>query len=518
MADLWEIARYVEANPNNYVQRWRLAKKLYLAWEYRLALEHLQILKNEWDEKENVLRYLAATYYRLKRLTDSVDELKGALQIWPQSLGLYEQLARTLDIADRKDEAVEVWTEILARVPEHAYANRAIRAADVDRNKARPGESRPVGDDAGPSRRLDTALGEEPRRLETTYESTYETPPPGQPDIVCPQCGTRNSSGFLHCWRCHGNLSEAPLDPLVVSVPQSGEARRVNTRVILAGGVLALLFALDLFLTYIHLRPSGETAETGIVEVTLSDFVMRHFAGTHVGLGLLLLFGWPLLLNAALFLTATPQSSRAKQHFTGVTLAAFCYAVSWLPGVLLPIGLVLLLIAAFVMTRYFIGIPLQATILAWMVQVLGVATLSLTAVAATEGVDFVVELPLIARFESGPANEPTLAYTGVSPVEISLEWESSGSTWLDREAAAAGFSISAGLHERPLFVEIQDGGGRTRAFEKLTADELQFVFEPVEPREPYRLLITGREEGVALTIEIRSLLRLSEPGVGKSIE
>ena len=54
MTDVWDIAQYVEAHPDNNEQRWRLAKKLYMAWEYRLALEHLQVLKNEWDRNINV--------------------------------------------------------------------------------------------------------------------------------------------------------------------------------------------------------------------------------------------------------------------------------------------------------------------------------------------------------------------------------------------------------------------------------------------------------------------------------
>ena len=93
MADLWDIARYVEAHPENHEQRWRLAKKLYMAWEYRLALEHLQVLKNEWRDRINVARYLAATYYRLGRYDEAIQELRDAVETWPEEMAWDEILA-----------------------------------------------------------------------------------------------------------------------------------------------------------------------------------------------------------------------------------------------------------------------------------------------------------------------------------------------------------------------------------------------------------------------------------------
>ncbi|MEK7795771.1 MAG: hypothetical protein AAB353_14635, partial [Candidatus Hydrogenedentota bacterium] len=82
MADVWELQQWVEGHPDRFDQRWRLAKKLFLAWEYRLALEHLLVLKNEWDRRPNVVRYLAATYYRLGRYEEAIEELRAATQSW----------------------------------------------------------------------------------------------------------------------------------------------------------------------------------------------------------------------------------------------------------------------------------------------------------------------------------------------------------------------------------------------------------------------------------------------------
>ena len=94
MADLEELSQYVTSHPDDYAQRWRLAKKLYMAWEYNEAIKHLLILKKNWTRKLNVLRYLAATYYRLGRYMDAISELKEILQQWPSETAVWEQLAR----------------------------------------------------------------------------------------------------------------------------------------------------------------------------------------------------------------------------------------------------------------------------------------------------------------------------------------------------------------------------------------------------------------------------------------
>jgi tetratricopeptide (TPR) repeat protein len=138
MAEIWDIARYVEANPDDHEQRWRLAKKLYTAWEYRLALEHLKILKNEGQERINILRYLAATYYRLGRYDEATAELREAIGIWPDEIGLTEQLARVLEIAGDHPGAADMWERTLDLDPHHpmaAHAAARLRSSTPDTAK-----------------------------------------------------------------------------------------------------------------------------------------------------------------------------------------------------------------------------------------------------------------------------------------------------------------------------------------------------------------------------------------------
>ena len=105
MAEMWELARYVEAHPEDHEQRWCLAKKLYVSWEYRLALEHLQVLRNDSELRLNVMRYLAATYYRLGRYSDAAHELRTAVDVWPDEIAPREQLARVLESAGENEES-----------------------------------------------------------------------------------------------------------------------------------------------------------------------------------------------------------------------------------------------------------------------------------------------------------------------------------------------------------------------------------------------------------------------------
>ena len=513
MADVWEISRYVESHPENHGQRWRLAKKLYLAWEYRLALEHLQILKNEWDEKENVLRYLAATYYRLKRFNDSTGELEAALEIWPDSIGLREQLARTLDMGDRKEDGLEVWKEILERVPDHPFASRAVDIGE--RLKSGP----PRGPVPAPQHYSPPEEAPAEGHAGKQFETTFETPPPSTPDLVCPFCGTRNSSGFGHCWRCHGVLSEASLSRLIVPVG-SERKKRAQTSLfpIACGAVLVVLIVLDVYLTLPRFA-APERGESDIfVATTFREFVSERLAGTRVGLGLILVFCWPLLLNAGAYLTATQNVSRARLNFAGATLALFAYAMTWLPGLWVFIGLGCAAIAALLACMYFLGMTLRTALLAWMVQLIGVVSVSATAVAAIHGTGFVSELPLMVRYDSGPPNVPTLSYTGITPVEVKLKWESTGSAWLDRESASVGFDVRAGEHEKTLFVELRDDYERTKAFEKLKGQDVHITFEPIVLGAVYELLVTGREEGVVVTVEVWSLFNLTEIDEDESFE
>ena len=70
-------------------------------------------LSKEWAPKINVIRYLAATYYRLKRYSEAAAELLVGLQQWPEEIPLLEQLGRVLEMAGEYEGAAQVWQQVL---------------------------------------------------------------------------------------------------------------------------------------------------------------------------------------------------------------------------------------------------------------------------------------------------------------------------------------------------------------------------------------------------------------------
>ena len=97
--DIAELAQHVRHSPSDHEQRWRLAKKLYKNGQYAAAVEHLQIVRQYRDDKLHVVRFLAATFYRLERYQEAADELADAVAQWPEELTLREQWARALRMA-----------------------------------------------------------------------------------------------------------------------------------------------------------------------------------------------------------------------------------------------------------------------------------------------------------------------------------------------------------------------------------------------------------------------------------
>src|SRR5690606_32522134 len=135
--------------------------------------------KNEWPQKLNIRRYLAATYYRLGRYDDASDELRHALKNWPEEIGLHEQLARVLEIAGDRETAAVAWEDIAELDPHHPIAKSAAKRLRESNAKDARQDLRLLDSDSG----IDLS--------------------PGQ---VCPSCGAQNSDEFERCWQCHAAL------------------------------------------------------------------------------------------------------------------------------------------------------------------------------------------------------------------------------------------------------------------------------------------------------------------------
>lgn len=505
MTDVWEIAQYVEGHPDNYPQRWRLAKKLYLAWEYRLALEHLQILKNEWEERENVRRYLAATYYRLKRYKDAIKELEEAIEIWPEQLGFREQLALALNADGREKEALEVWKAVIEIDPEHRQAKRKLKKA----KRKQEGKASPNGadEDREPGS-VDEALAARPEDLETMEGVDASE----VADAVCPRCGTRNSSENGYCWRCQSPLGADPVDrPVVTLRPRpvdSGDTRQFPWPVAIAAFLL-IMFTLDIYLTSRNLPPA-ETNGTGAgTASSVFAFLAGRFAQTRILSGFALLAGWPVILHVAAYLVGAGNTRPNALTAIALFAATTTYALSWLPGGWLWALPVVAGLASSVPILLVLGLPRTKAWALAAVQLVSAGLIPCVVVVATYGVEFVSELPAVFRHESALGEAGPLVLRGETPTDFGLVWRSTGSDWLDRQAAIVGFVVDTGPFEKRVFVEIKDANDRLVVFEEVKAGHADFVYGPVTLGMPYRIQVSGREVGVDVTVALHGVLTAS---------
>lgn len=221
MADVDEIRAYVESHPDDHKQRWRLAKKLYNAWDYRSALEHLEILREVWPDQVPVLRYLAATHYRLGKYDEAETVLKGALKDHPQEYSLLEQMAKVYEGAGRTEQAIECWNRVADLKPGSKTAQEALE-------------------------RLGMAVG---TMASTMAANTMQEMSSHGDDtlIVCPHCGESNDVFSKRCANCHGEFEQnrRPTEaPVEVPPPHSNLATVVFVLsfLVIIGGAAAVFY------------------------------------------------------------------------------------------------------------------------------------------------------------------------------------------------------------------------------------------------------------------------------------
>lgn len=473
-ADLEELSRFVAAHPDDYAQRWRLAKKLYMAWEYTEAIKHLLILKKSWTRKLNVLRYLAATYYRLGKYEESISELREILQQWPSETAVWEQLARVLEIADRPEDAAQAWEQVLHLDPHHPIAGRAV---------ARLRSTRPVT----PRDKL---------RLNDSDSGIHINR-----GMLCPSCGAQNSAEFERCWQCHGILQQSPIPDVDQEAPPAPPAPHWG-RTLLGGlaTVAALSLAVHVTITYFNLSQT-DTAPTTVYAVLAHSL----FASRLVICGVLLL-AWPAALWLAARIVRAPRPSKLATMGASLFLACSCYDLMWLPVkylFALPIAMALL---SFLAVAAMQRISLSHAFQVWLGQGVLACAVALAVMAIQVGPAPIVELLHIVRAAEAADSgvSPGTLEVGNAPVPKTwtLVWDSTGSEWLDAQAAMVtveveadpqGALLSVGLHKDGQFVYYAD------------APPYRFT-TPVAPNVTYELAVRGAPDATA-TLSLYGVLR-----------
>ncbi len=497
MAEMWDISHYVEGHPDDYEQRWRLAKKLYMAWEYRLALEHLQILRNEWDHRVNVVRYLAATYYRLGRYTEAIKELESALETWPEEVGLHEQLARVREISGDREGAAEVWEKVAAMDPHHPIARKsAARLREKIRESANDDLHLTDSDDG-----IDLS--------------------PGQ---VCPSCGAQNSDEFDHCWQCHAvlplvNGDVRPKERPVAAL--SSEPFLKPETVGLVGGLTAVaLLSLGLYLSFM-LVFERDDASTGTIH-TLWDLYATEMIPTRLIAGGVMVLLWPLVLWLTMVFFGIPRNlPNSWVGLTGLLLAVLTYLCSWVPGpgfllvFMVPAVLSLIIIAA------LFYLPFIRALAVWATQLVVMLMILLTTVILSESIQLgqvfnpIAEVPAVIRYalEEGRILNPGIHELSGEIIEDSLgkrwtsrplRFQSTGSRWMDCRAGDAQFTVTLAGTDGETRFELADGTG-TQIYELI--DELPWSIDyVVDTAETYTIYVHDPPSST-LTVTAATLLR-----------
>lgn len=476
MAEVWDIAKYVEEHPDDYEQRWRLAKKLYAAWEYRLALEHLQVLRNEWQKRLNVVRYLAATYYRLGRYDEAVAELREAIETWPQEMGLREQLARVLEIAGKRIEAAEVWKKIAEIDPHHPIAKNAVKRLLEDKE---------------PTPREELQLGDSDSGIDLS------------PGRVCPNCGAQNSDEFDRCWQCHTLLTEAQITPRP-TVRLSERRPPVVTPEMLSMGLGLAVVAMLALCIYLSLKLllMDEAGAKHFIN-TLGGMYQHELGLSRVITGVTVVILWPFVLQLTLSLMRLERPAPMPLIWlAGLLQASLAFLCTWLPSSMISLIFLLPAVAGLGAIAGIFGLGLLRAMNVWILQLILMCLAAITAFTACESIQLgqffnpISEIPAVLRYAQEQKSNPTPGMHPVPgnivPLAQKTQWTSTGSLWLDRRAGEAQFLLFSDNEKVPLKFEINQGETKPLVFETVETRQWTYEFE-VHPGEEYFIKVGGPE-------------------------
>jgi hypothetical protein len=480
-SDVWDIAQFVEGHPDNHEQRWRLAKKLYMSGEYRLALEHLQILNNEWPDQINVWRYLAATYYRLSRYDEAVRELKQAIARWPQALGIREQYAKALERAGQRTESADAWGVVAKMNPDHPFAARAERKL----------RKREQGAEEQKQAQKFAAIG-------GNFDSGLQ--------VICPNCRSKNGPDYDRCWNC--------LAPLHQDAITNRSTPRIEQQASSAGPILTgvLIVGLLSYCVYATLNQLTSIAAMDTVYASAKDAILAGTIYTRITIGAILLIAWPVALRVAMMIVDSGDVSPNRLHAAGIGLAALTYATVHWPSDFFLIQLAVPAIASLGLIVILFGLGRIDALIVWSVQALVVTLVSITAAVAFHGPGTVLEFPAISRAAATIDAPRAEEIAGITPLESTLVLRSTGSNWLDARIAQAEFVVNASSLEHRVFAEVLEAG-RTVEFIRVDAPDITFNVDELEAGLPYTVRVTSEgRDAISADITIRSLL---QPELGR---
>ena len=517
MSDIWDTAESVERNPDDYVQRWRLVKQLYGAWEYDQALEHLMVLKQKWEPRLNVRRYLAACLFRLGRHEEAVTELREAIALWPDEIGLQEQLTRVLESMGAYVRAREVWQEIARKHPDHPLALKAITklkrreaaeaqpvVAGIRAARGMMGLESPRRDSKGPLDEEDSELSRPERG-----------PVPERDTIACPDCGAANVGTVARCWQCGGHIAGDPFSEFDRTDDQgTGVALSPETMSMAAIATVVVLLLLGLYLSLSMLGAAGHDAGRATVH-TVAELYAHQIGQSRAITGFVTVLFWPLAFYLAVMLMQSGKPLPGMLiTLSGLLMGTLAYVTSFLPHPLTSLAVFLPMILSLMLVLSTFGLSLSRAVGVWVVQFGMVLLIAAATFVASES--FLLKEPLnplreavaVVRFMGTSAGEDVPGNfrfpQEVVPVSQDIVWHPTGSEWLDRRAGEVSFSLMADREGVPLKFQIYDETG-ARVFDYVQERRYTKLF-PVVPGKKYTVVVSG-DKGIGVQIIVEGLLR-----------
>ncbi len=416
--NLLDLLDYVDKNPKDYENRWKLAKKLYQSKDYVLALEHLNVLKNEWEPHINVYRFLSATLYRLGRYEDSVKELKIAIEKWGNEPGLYEQLGRALITIGKIEEAKKVYEKLIAINPEHRWAQTAIT-------------------------RIDSFLCKKHVR-KTPFPFTFSSDFDLLPESICKRCGTENKGYMDHCLKCGEPLTlestqldlsppDVHFNPIIILTPE------IIT--LLLGLVTISFISINIFMS---LKFFLENYKSIHISLTFWDIYRYELFPARFITNIVLLFVSPLFIKIGFNIIGLREKIPMNLIIlTGLLIASFVNLSSWLPKPLFLWGFIFFPIFSFLVFLGIFATSLIKTLSLCLFQVfmLFISTVIIFSAVETHILGTFInpftQIPNVARFFKNqyiqPPHKIEIKSSDGSIIKH-ISFEKTGSYWLDMRA------------------------------------------------------------------------------------
>lgn len=489
--NLLDLLDYVDKNPKDYEKRWKLAKKLYQNKDYTLALEHLIVLKNEWEPHINVYRFLSATLYRLGKFDECIEELKKALEKWDKEPGLYEQLGRALISAGKIEEAKKVYEKLVEICPDHKWAQSAIT-------------------------RIQSFLDKKHMR-KTPFPFMFSSDFDLLPESICKRCGTENKGYIDRCWKCGESLTlettppdlrstEIHLNPLVMLTPEIIS--------LLLGLVTISFISVNIFMS---IKFALENYKSVHVSLTFWDIYRYELFPARVITSIVLLFISPVFVKLGLNITGLREKIPYNLIIlTGLIIASFIDLASWLPKPLFLWGFILVPIFSFLVILGTFAISLLKTLNLCLFQVfmLFISTVIIFSTVESHILNTFVnpftQIPAVARFFKNQYIQPPhiveIKSPDGSPQIKNISFETTGSYWLDRRANKIKMDLF--LDDKDTFTfEVNKGETKPIIYEKDLLDKWS-AYCSVNTNEIFTFKIST-ENKTPFTARIQSLFILS---------